>query len=81
MADFQHKDNTFTLFKNKYKTKDSHPDYKGKGMFNGKPMDVAGWGKVIGDEKALSCQISEPYQKPQEEQQSPPPAVDPECPF
>ncbi len=32
-----------SLFKNEYKTKDSHPDYKGSALINGAEMELAAW--------------------------------------
>ena len=44
MADYQVKDQTFKLWKNKYKEEgDKKPDYTGNGLFNGKTKDVALW--------------------------------------
>ena len=40
---YQHKPNSGSLFKNQYKTKDNHPDYKGDGIVNGKEVELAGW--------------------------------------
>tara|TARA_R100000995_G_scaffold68059_1_gene36717 strand:+ start:172 stop:384 length:213 start_codon:yes stop_codon:yes gene_type:complete len=44
MADYQVKDQTFKLWKNKYKEEgDKKPDYTGNGLFSGKTKDVALW--------------------------------------
>ena len=44
MPDFKVKDQSFKLWKNKYKKDgDKKPDYTGNGMFNGSSKDVALW--------------------------------------
>jgi len=44
MADYEVKDQTFKLWKNKYKEEgDKKPDYTGNGLFSGKTKDVALW--------------------------------------
>lgn len=40
---YQMKEGDFSLFKNTKKTEDTHPDYTGKCMVNGKEMRVAAW--------------------------------------
>lgn len=35
--------NRGVLFKNERKTKDSQPDYNGKGNFGGQEFEIAGW--------------------------------------
>ena len=39
----EHKQNTGVLFRNKYKEKDSQPDYKGTALIDGKLKEVALW--------------------------------------
>ena len=39
----EHKENTGVLFRNKYKEKDSQPDYKGTALIDGKLKEVALW--------------------------------------
>lgn len=39
----EHKENTGVLFRNKYKEKDSQPDYKGTALIDGKLKEVAMW--------------------------------------
>ena len=40
---YETKNNTGSLFPNKNKKEDKHPDYTGKVMVSGKLMQVAGW--------------------------------------
>jgi hypothetical protein len=39
------KNNSGSIFKNNYKKTETHPDYKGKCMVNGKEMEIALWVK------------------------------------
>ena len=39
----EHKENTGILFRNKYKEKESQPDYKGTALIDGKLKEVALW--------------------------------------
>ena len=60
-------DNTDTgaLFKNKNRTTDKHPEYKGTINVGGKDYDIAAWvreSKKDGS-KFFSIKVSEPYQK------------------
>lgn len=48
---FEQKDGHGALFKNEYKTKDSHPDYRGPCMINGVEMEIAAWVKPAKDGK------------------------------
>ena len=44
MPDFEVKNQTFTLWKNKYKKDgDNKPDYTGNGKFNNEMKDVSMW--------------------------------------
>ena len=44
MPDFEVKNQTFTLWKNKYKKDgDNNPDYTGNGKFNNEMKDVSMW--------------------------------------
>lgn len=43
---FEQKDNTFSIFTNDNKSKDSQPDYTGQGKFLGTDVKVAGWKKT-----------------------------------
>lgn len=60
MAEFQHKNGSFSLFKNSYKTEgDNKPDYKGKGKdLGGLDIEVAAWLRDGKDgTRWLSCQF------------------------
>ena len=64
MTDFEHKENTGSIFKNDYKKADNHPDYKGKVNANGKLMDIALWvRKSEGGKTYFSVKLSEPFVK------------------
>tara|TARA_R100000655_G_scaffold46013_1_gene82858 strand:+ start:368 stop:622 length:255 start_codon:yes stop_codon:yes gene_type:complete len=43
---YEIKDDTFTIFDNDNKTKDTQPDYTGQGKIGGREVKVAGWKKV-----------------------------------
>jgi uncharacterized protein (DUF736 family) len=43
---YEQKDNTFSIFTNDNKSKESQPDYTGQGKFQGEDIKVAGWKKV-----------------------------------
>ena len=65
------KDNTAVLFKNKDKTKDTAPDYKGSAKVAGKDYDFAAWINEATDKegkpyKYMSCKFSEPFKKPEQ---------------
>ena len=61
---FVHSELNGSLFKNDYKEKETHPDYKGKVMIGGKEMQIAGWNKEKQDGNTfISVRISEPYVK------------------
>ena len=56
------KNNAGAIFKNTYKKAESHPDYKGKCVVNGKEMEIALWVKdTKTGEKYFSASFSEPY--------------------
>jgi uncharacterized protein (DUF736 family) len=56
------KNNSGAIFKNDKKTKETHPDYRGKVMVNGKEMEVALWVKESAKGlKYFSAAFSEPY--------------------
>ena len=65
MAEYKTKDNSFTLWKNKYK-KDGHkkPDYTGNGMVNGEKKDFSLWiNETDKGDRYLSGQFKEEYKK------------------
>ncbi len=61
----ENKLNTGAIFKNDKKTKDTHPDYRGKVNVNGKEMEVALWIKEGKAGKFFSASFSEPYVAPE----------------
>lgn len=72
MSDFEHNDNTISIFKNGYKNKDSQPDYKGSGVIDGKKKQISCWEKETRNgDTFLSCAIQDSYVKPTESQASP----------
>ena len=74
------KNNSGSIFKNNYKKSESHPDYKGKCMVNGKEMEIALWVKdTKTGEKFFSTSFSEPYVAP--EATNPPVIVSDDLPF
>ena len=64
MSEFQIKDQTGYLFKNKYKTADNHPTYKGTAKVNGMDKEIAAWVATgrSGD-KYLSIRFSDPLDR------------------
>jgi len=60
----ENKLNTGAIFKNTNKTKDTHPDYRGKVNVNGKEMEVALWVKQGKSGAFFSASFSEPYVAP-----------------
>ena len=56
--------NTGAIFKNDKKTKETHPDYRGKVNVNGKDMEVALWLKESKmGLKYFSAQFTPPYKR------------------
>ena len=49
MSDYQMKENSGTLFKNRNKNKDSHPDFNGTVNVEGNEFYISGWTKVNQD--------------------------------
>ena len=47
------KDNTATLFKNDFKEKETQPDLKGDGMFNGQLVKISAWRRIASNGKPL----------------------------
>jgi hypothetical protein len=64
----ENKTNTGAIFKNTNKSKETHPDYKGKVNVNGKEMEVALWVKQGKNGSFFSASFSEPYVAPTQSQ-------------
>lgn len=45
MSDYQHRENSGSVFKNENKATENHPEYKGSAMINGQEMWVSIWVK------------------------------------
>jgi hypothetical protein len=60
----ENKLNSGAIFKNDKKTKDTHPDYRGKVNVNGKEMEIALWVKQGKNGSFMSASFSEPYVPP-----------------
>ena len=58
---YERKDNTGSLFPNKFKEEDKHPDYTGELMIEGKLYEQAGW---INTDKNGKKYMSFAYNKP-----------------
>jgi hypothetical protein len=59
-------ENRGVLFKNDRKEPGSkHPDYRGKGNWNGRDCEIAAWIKEGRNGKFLSLSFKEPYEKPE----------------
>ena len=58
---YEHQKNSGSMFKNKFKKANNHPDFKGSINVDGKIMDIAGWKSDRFD--GMNLKISEPYKK------------------
>jgi hypothetical protein len=70
VAEFEHKENSGTVFHNIHKVKDTQPDWKGKANIGGEVKDIAMWERTSPKGQYFSIAISEPYVKPDQEQSS-----------
>ncbi len=66
---YEEKENSGSLFVNSHKEKDTHPDFTGRGNFNGVSFEISAWKKPGKNGKPvfLSLSIKPPFQR--EEQQ------------
>ena len=65
MPEYERKDQTFKLWKNKYKEEgDKNPDYTGNGLINNQDKDIALWiNQDKNGNKYLSGKINDPRKK------------------
>ena len=65
MTEYKPKDNSFKLWKTKYKKEgDKKPDYTGNGVFSGDTKDVSLWiNEDKNGDRYLSGLLREPYKK------------------
>ena len=64
MPQFEMKNQTGYLFKNKYKTEDNHPIYKGTVKVNGASKEVAAWVATSRNgDKYMSLRFSDPVDR------------------
>ena len=66
---YEHRDNSGTLFTNKKKENDKHPDYRGEIKVDGKLWEISAWTKQGRNGDFLSLAVKEPYQKGQQKPQ------------
>lgn len=70
MAEYEMKNNTFSLFKNEKKENEKHPDYTGDIMVEGKKLRLSAWiNETKGGKKYMKGSISEPYNGGKSKQQ------------
>ena len=81
---FEHKNNTGSLFKNPYKTKDKHPDYNGTAKIDGKEIDIGAWIRTDKNGQkyfGFTFEIIEPEPESEPEPETPQPDINDEIPF
>jgi hypothetical protein len=61
--------NKGVAFRNDYRKEDKHPNFKGKGNFNGQDFDIAIWERTSPKGQFFSISFSEPYEKEMREQE------------
>ena len=69
MAEYEHKINTGSLFTNKFKKGESHPDFTGKANINGDMKDLSMW--FNSEKNYYYIKINEPYVRPDTTQSVP----------
>lgn len=71
MAEYEMKDNTFSLFRNDKKEKENQPDYQGDIMVDGKKLRLSAWLKESkAGRKYINGSVSEPYNGGKSKKQS-----------
>jgi uncharacterized protein (DUF736 family) len=82
---YERKEGQGSIFGNKDKKSDSHPDFTGEALWRGEVIRIALWKKRDKNDKTwLSVKISEPYKKAESQEQARPaarPAIDDDLPF
>ena len=58
---YEQRDNSGTIFKNLNKTKDTQPDWTGKGLIDGKEKAISLWVKQGKNGEFLSASFQEPW--------------------
>jgi len=85
MAQYERKEGQGSIFGNKNKQADSHPDFTGEALWRGETVRIALWKKKDKNGHTwLSAKLSEPYKKAEGEASKPAPArlpIDDDLPF
>jgi hypothetical protein len=68
---FEQRDNSGSLFKNERKDKDSHPDYTGNGMIDGKGFWFSAWIKKDRNGKSFMSMSFKPKEDQPPQRQAP----------
>ncbi len=71
----QSRDNSGTLGKNQRREKDTHPEYNGKCLIDGREYWISAWVKEGQNGKFFSLAFK-PKEQQQERRQAPPPAAE-----
>lgn len=85
MSKYERKEGQGSIFGNKNKMTDSHPDFTGEALWRGETIRIALWKKRDKNDNVwLSVKISEPYKKTEGEQAQKPaarPPINDDLPF